>query len=154
MASSKMSFQIRYAKSSDISQLVQLCQDHAAYEGAEFDTTGKEEKLEQLIFNYDSQVKCLVVEMEGLLIGYATFMKQISTWDANFYVYMDCLYLKPEARGGGIGKLLMDEITDYARTEGCNLVQWQTPKENEGAIRFYQRLGANHKSKERFFLSL
>ena len=99
MASSKKSFQIRYARSSDISQLVQLCQDHAAYEGAEFDTTGKEEKLEQLIFNYDSQVKCLVVEMEYLLIGYATFMKQISTWDANFYVYMDCLYLKPEARG-------------------------------------------------------
>ena len=66
---------------------------------------------------------------------------------------MDCLYLREEARGAGLGPHLVREIAQLARQLGCSTVQWQTPIWNERAIRFYQRLGAIGKQKVRFFLA-
>jgi GNAT superfamily N-acetyltransferase len=50
--------------------------------------------------------------------------------------------------------LLVEAAADVAREDGCFELQWQTPSWNEGAIRFYQRLGARSTSKERFTLPL
>ncbi|MFJ3973991.1 GNAT family N-acetyltransferase [Streptomyces sp. NPDC090021] len=55
---------------------------------------------------------------------------------------MDCLYLAAAARGQGLGAALVDGVTGLARELGLEQVQWQTPEWNEGAIRFYDRLGA------------
>ncbi|MGK0389449.1 MAG: GNAT superfamily N-acetyltransferase [Maribacter sp.] len=66
---------------------------------------------------------CLVVEKENQLIGYATYMKQLSTWDANFYVYMDCLFLDDRSRGFGIGEKLMLKIKEEAKKMDCSLIQ-------------------------------
>jgi GNAT superfamily N-acetyltransferase len=96
---------------------------------------------------------CLVVEIDAQLIGYATYMKQFSTWDSKFYVYMDCLFLNDLCRGLGIGEQLMHRIKIESVKLDCELIQWQTPDFNEGAIRFYNRIGASSKTKERFFLS-
>lgn len=65
---------------------------------------------------------------------------------------MDCLYLREETRGLGLGRQLVMEIASLAYRLGCVNVQWQTPVWNERAIRFYQRLGAKGKQKVRFFL--
>ena len=56
-------------------------------------------------------------------------------------------------RGLGLGEQLMNRIKCEARELGCNSVQWQTPVFNEGAIRFYKRIGAKSQSKERFTIS-
>ncbi|MEO1715245.1 MAG: GNAT family N-acetyltransferase, partial [Bacteroidota bacterium] len=75
-----------------------------------------------------------------------------STWDAEYYVYLDCLYLEPQTRGQGIGTQIMEEVKAFARAEDCSVIQWQTPDFNEKAIRFYQKIGGVSKAKERFFL--
>ena len=92
-----------------------------------------------------------MAECNDNLVGYATFTKQFSTWDAAFYLYLDCLFLKEEVRGKGAGRQLMDKVKDDAREENCKLIQWQTPDFNTSAIQFYQKLGAVSKTKERFF---
>ncbi len=56
------------------------------------------------------------------------------------------------SRGYGIGVQIMDKIKEESQKMGCNLIQWQTPDFNTGAIRFYKRIGATSKFKERFFL--
>ncbi len=81
-------------------------------------------------------------------------MKQFSTWDAEHYIYMDCLFLNENWRGFSLGEKLVDIIKEEARKLGCSLIQWQTPDFNIRAIKFYNRIGATYKTKERFFLKL
>jgi GNAT superfamily N-acetyltransferase len=65
---------------------------------------------------------------------------------------MDCLFLLPGHRGLGLGALLMDAVTAEARALGLDEVQWQTPTWNDGAMRFYDRLGARARQKVRYSL--
>ena len=141
---------IRLAQPDDLDSIVKLCEAHARFEKSSYVTEGKKERLKQYLFNEKPVLICWVVETAELLVGYATFMKQFSTWDGCFYIYLDCLYLQPSARNKGLGHEIMDRLSVYASAEGCDTIQWQTPSDNLPAIRFYQKLGGNHLSKERF----
>lgn len=135
----------------DLPQLLQLCQAHAAFEHCDFDASRKEEGWRQYLLGGERIATCWVVEHQEELIGYASFMKQFSTWDAKYYLYLDCLYLDAAYRGLGLGRQLMQKIKDFGRTQQCVEIQWQTPTFNERAIDFYKAVGAKAKSKERFF---
>ncbi|MEU3477442.1 GNAT family N-acetyltransferase [Streptomyces sp. NPDC033754] len=101
------------------------------------------------------RLRCFVAELpDGSLAGYATCAPEISTWDGVAYLHMDCLYLTSTARGHGLGPLLMDAVRTEARALGLTEIQWQTPAWNEGAIRFYDRLGATSKEKRRYTLAV
>lgn len=143
---------IRSATEEDIDQIIDLCEAHAHYEEAEYNKRGKAARLLSALFSLHPKLYCLVVEHEGQLIGYATYMRQFSTWDATEYIYMDCLYMDAEARGFGIGEKLVRRIHAEGKKLHCDLVQWQTPDFNTRAIKFYHRIGATSKPKERFFL--
>jgi GNAT superfamily N-acetyltransferase len=143
---------IRFATLQDLSALVELCALHATYEQSDYSNEGKAEALRQQLFNVHPALYCLVVEENEQLIGYATYMKQFSTWEASFYIYMDCLFMKETARNKGIGQQLVERIQLEGAKLGCTLIQWQTPDFNHRAIQFYHRIGATAKSKERFFL--
>lgn len=142
---------IRKVEEHDIDQLIELCALHAAYEKSAYDSAGKKEKLFSHFFKEKEGLQCVVVEDDRKLKGYATFIKQFSTWDASYYLYLDCIYLKEEVRGQGLGARLMDLAKSYAKQENCFQVQWQTPKFNQKAIDFYKKIGAQSKEKERFF---
>lgn len=143
---------IRWAKPGDIPELVQLCAEHAEYERTVFEPGGKEAALTHMLFAIDASLRCLVAEAHGRLTGYASFSVEVSTWDADRYMHMDCLFLRPEARNKGIGQALMARIAKEALAEGVKRMQWQTPSFNVNAIRFYDRLGPEKKEKFRMFL--
>jgi len=145
---------IRFATAEDLTDLIKLCGLHAAFEQSSYDPDGKLERLREILFTHQPSVFCLIAELNGKTVGYAVYMKQYSTWDANFYIYMDCLFLEEAARGMGIGEMLTDRIKSEGATLGCALIQWQTPDFNTRAIKFYKRIGAFSKSKERFFLDI
>ncbi|MFB0937818.1 MAG: GNAT family N-acetyltransferase [Urechidicola sp.] len=145
---------IRFAEKKDISKIIDLCEAHAHFEESDYNRDGKGQLLERDIFDASPKIFCLVVENENELIGYATYAKQYSTWDANQYIYMDCLYMTDQARGYGIGEKLVRKIQEEGKKTDCDLVQWQTPDFNVRAIKFYYRIGATSKSKERFFLKI
>ncbi|MEO9967394.1 MAG: GNAT family N-acetyltransferase [Reichenbachiella sp.] len=152
--SNKPEYHIRAVEKDDMNDLIQLCADHAAYEDASFDQSGKVDTLANNLFGQEPPLLCHVVSDGDTLLGYVTFMRQFSTWHASFYVYMDCLFLRPEARNAGLGKRLMAAVVDYAKANRCREIQWQTPNTNAGAIRFYKKNGAEPKSKVRFFQSV
>lgn len=145
---------IRLAQQSDMSSLIRLCALHADFEKASYTKQGKEEQLSEHLFSSNPSVHCLVVEKEEKLIGYATYMKQYATWDANYYLYMDCLFMEDGNRGQGIGEDLMTAIKQEARRLNCSHIQWQTPDFNVRAMKFYDRIGAKSKTKERYFLDV
>jgi GNAT superfamily N-acetyltransferase len=145
---------IRFVVQEDIHEVVDLCEAHAQYEQDEYSVKNKAEQLSKALFSTNPRLYCLVVEQNKELIGYATYTLQYSTWEACDYVYMGCLYMKEEARGFGIGEQLVRKIEEEGRKFGCCLIQWQTPDFNVRAIKFYKRIGAKSKIKERFFLEI
>lgn len=145
---------LRFAKPEDMNQIVDLCELHANFERAAYTKKGKAERLLKALFLDNPKLYCLVVEDKNKLIAYATFTKQYATWDAAFYLYLDCLFVIEKYRGLGIGELLINKIKKESNTYGCDLIQWQTPSFNKSAIKFYKKIGAVSKSKERFFLNV
>lgn len=147
-----MKSSIRFVKREDMNQLIDLCEAHATYEKCIYNRANKSEKLERDLFSKHPKLYCLVVESANRLIGYASYTVQYSTWDACEYIYMDCLFMTEEARGFGIGEQLVRRIQREGKISEISLLQWQTPDFNIRAIKFYNRIGASSKSKERFFL--
>jgi GNAT superfamily N-acetyltransferase len=145
---------IRFVKKEELFELILLCEQHAEFEKSEYYRENKHKLLEQYLFAKSPSLFCLVVEYENKLIGYTTYMKQFSTWDANYYVYMDCLFLNDESRGLGIGKRLINRIKKEAINMNCSLIQWQTPEFNKRAMKFYNKTGAKSKAKKRYFLKI
>jgi len=144
---------IRFIQEDEVDELLLLCKEHANYEKSEFSFEGKKKSLSDNLFCEPPLLYCLVVQHNSKLIGYATYMKQFSTWDAKYYIYMDCLFLNKSSRGLSFGEQLIHTIKEEAVKLECDLMQWQTPTFNTGAIKFYNRIGAVSKNKERFFLN-
>lgn len=68
-----------------------------------------------------------------------------------YYLYIDCLYLTPKARGKLLGKKLMYLAREYGNSINISKLQWQTPIGNINASGFYSSLGAESKNKQRFY---
>ncbi len=146
---------IRDANRDDVDAILWLCSQHAKFEQVTFSKSGPDalpqsDALAEYLFADSSAVRCLVVEQNGQLVGYTSFVLQESTWRARPYLYMDCLFLIDQVRGEGIGQALMDAVRREATSLNCDRVQWQTPSFNSNAIRFYHRLGATSKDMTRF----
>jgi len=109
--------------------------------------------LHVALFGAAPPLICWVVERCGDLLGYATATREFSTWQACYYLHMDCLYLKPDARNLGLGERLAARLAGDAVGLQCKGMQWQTPADNLRAARFYRRIGAQSKDKLRFYLS-
>jgi hypothetical protein len=87
-----MKFEIRKARLQDIDTIIELCAAHAAYEQCDYDSVGKTKKLASMLFCDIPQLYSLLAEVDGQIIGYATFSLECSTWQASYYVHMDCLF--------------------------------------------------------------
>ncbi|MFE1923866.1 GNAT family N-acetyltransferase [Streptomyces asoensis] len=145
---------VRHAERSDLPRVAELAAQHAQYERAAPPVPDLAERLAVLLFDTPApRLYCLVAELsDGEVVGYATCSPELSTWECREYLLMDCLYLAPGNRGRGLGAQLVEAVTAQARSLGMAEVQWQTPAWNEGAIRFYARLGALGTDKRRFAL--
>ncbi|MFN0189729.1 MAG: N-acetyltransferase family protein [Bacteroidia bacterium] len=148
-----MNYLIRAAKPYDITEIINLCAEHALYEQANYDSTGKTEKLSKLLFCDHPSLFCLMAEHENEILGYATFSFEYSTWNADFYSHMDCLFLREKYRGNGIGEAFVNKIIELSKARKAHHLEWQTPIFNERAIKFYNRIGATSKEKLRFTLT-
>ena len=150
-----MSYQhvVRPLERNDLSQLVELCEEHAHYERSPWVQRERQAGLTSLFFG-EQRAHCWVINGTNELAGFASAALQLSTWDAGHYLYLDCLFLREAYRGRGLGVQLMSQVIQAAETLGALHLQWQTPSWNESALRFYQRLGAHSVDKKRFTLAL
>ena len=146
------SWTIRAVVPTDLDEVVALCGEHAVYERASFCPAGKAEALARHWQTQGRRAGCWVVDSPEGLQGYATFGCEFSTWDAADFLHLDCLYLRPAYRRRGVGAAILRRLQDRAIELGCVNLQWQTPDWNAGAIRFYQRHGAQVAAKARFTL--
>ena len=142
-----MKYCIRIAEDRDHEVLLAIMKEHALYEEHELEYTSCHQQLKQM---NTLPITIFVVDSSGELLGYMSVIKQFSSWDMDWYLYLDCLYLNKVARGQGIGQALMEALKQYAQENQLKQIQWQTPIDNLAAIGFYQSLNAKNKQKQRF----
>jgi ribosomal protein S18 acetylase RimI-like enzyme len=144
---------LRPIQTADLPGLLTLCRDHAAYEGLNFSESDQIGRWQQAFFGPSPRLFGWVIEGTPLQ-GYMTATIDFATWDARPFVYLDCLYLRPEARRSGLGRRLMTVLSHFAKAQGCAEIQWQTPPSNADGIAFYRALAARELPKQRFALSV
>ena len=83
-----------------------------------------------------------VAEEEGRIVGMAIWFLNFSTWTGRNGIYLEDLYVRPEARGQGIGRALLAELAAVAHRSGYGRVDWAVLNWNEPALRLYRSLGA------------
>ena len=147
-----MTVEIRKAGPEDAIAISGLCAAHAAFEKAAFNSAGHIGRLTELLSENTGQLSIIVAEQQGEIIGYASITKDISTWAAKPFFYLDCLFIAEKVRGKSVGKLLFAKVKALAVEHNITEIQWQTPEWNESAIRFYRKLAASESRKLRFTL--
>lgn len=160
-------YSIRDICADDIDVLIAMCREHALfenylyenylhenalYERSQYEDTGNANRLACALFAPVPRLHAWVAVACGELIGYATAASEFSTWSAQTFLHMDCLFVRDGWRNAGVGLALFNRVAAHARAMQINEIQWQTPDWNRDAARFYCRQGAIEILKRRFYL--
>ena len=135
-------FLIRTANENDVPAIFALIKELAEFEKLADQINTTENELRKTLFGEDRFVEILLAEFNGEIVGQALFFKNFSTFLGKPGIYLEDLYVKPEMRGKGIGKMLLDKIISIAKERNYGRVEWSVLDWNESAIDFYKKIGA------------
>jgi GNAT superfamily N-acetyltransferase len=133
---------IRSARRDETSIILQLIKDLAEYEKAPHEVKAGEREILETIFAENPKVFCDFVEVDGDIAGMAIWFLNYSTWQGKHGIYLEDLYVKPEFRGRGYGKALLQHLANICNERGYGRFQWWVLDWNSPAIEFYRSLGA------------
>jgi len=137
-----VTLRIRAGEQPDVPLIAELIRGLARYEKLEHEVTLTEEKLDRALFGERPYAETLIAEDDGRAVAFALFFHSFSTFLAQPGIYLEDLFVVPEARGGGVGRALLEKLAETAVERGCGRLEWAVLDWNEPAIRFYERLGA------------
>ncbi len=134
-------FSIRFAAREDIPTILGFIRALAAYEKMEDQVIADETLLETWIFEKRKAEVLLAFEGDTP-VGFALFFHNFSTWLGRAGIYLEDLFVLPEYRGRGYGKLLLKRLARIAVQRGCGRLEWACLDWNEPSIAFYKSVGA------------
>ncbi|AJT40845.1 GNAT family N-acetyltransferase [Psychromicrobium lacuslunae] len=133
---------IRPAARTDVPVILELIHDLAIYEKEPNAVKTTEAMLEAALFGDSAKVFAHIAENQHGVQGFALWFLNYSTWEGVHGIYLEDLYVRPEARGGGHGKALLKNLASIAIEQGYARVEWSVLKWNTPSIDFYRSLGA------------
>jgi GNAT superfamily N-acetyltransferase len=137
-----MTLSIRPATSDDLPLIAQFIRDLADYERLAHEVRFDEAELGERLFGARPYAEVLIGEVDGVAEGFALFFHNFSTFEGKPGVYLEDLFVRPEARGAGLGKAFLQRLAQLAVERDCARLEWWVLDWNEPAIRFYKALGA------------
>ncbi|MGA4449552.1 GNAT family N-acetyltransferase [Ectopseudomonas chengduensis] len=141
-----MPLHIRPATPDDAELILRFITDLAIYEKAEHEVKTDAAGIRDSLFAEGSTAHGLICENDGQPIGYAVYFFNYSTWLGKQGLYLEDLYVSPEARGLGAGKALLRHLAQLAVARGCGRFEWSVLDWNTPAIDFYESFGARPQS--------
>jgi GNAT superfamily N-acetyltransferase len=132
---------VRFAEKKDTPLIFQFIRALAEYEHLADQVRAGEKALGKYIFD-DKRAEVLICEYDGAPAGFALFFHTFSTFVGRPGLYIEDLFVKPEFRGRGLGKLLLVFMAKIAVERNCGRLEWACLNWNEPSIAFYQSQGA------------
>lgn len=137
-----MDMLIRYAKPDDVSAINRLISDLAQYEHLSHEAVATDDDIAAALFSENPHVFCHVAELDGEIVGFALWFLNYSTFHGAPGLYLEDLFVRPTARGLGIGKALMKTLARLCVERGYTRFQWWVLDWNAPSIDFYKAIGA------------
>ena len=138
-------FSIRYAEARDTKQILQFIRELAEYEKRLHDVVATEELLHEWLF-VKHKAEVIMGELHGESVGFALFFHNFSTFLGRAGIYLEDIYMKPEFRGRGFGKTMLEHLAKITVERGCGRLDWSCLDWNTPSIEFYLSLGAEQLS--------
>lgn len=132
---------IRTATPDDVALILGLVRELAVYEREPDAVVATEAMLHKALFE-TRVAESLIAELDGVAVGFALFFHNFSTWTGKPGIYLEDLYVTPDARGAGAGKALLRHLAGIALDRDCGRFEWSVLDWNTPAIEFYRAMGA------------
>ncbi|MGH3878907.1 MAG: GNAT family N-acetyltransferase [Actinophytocola sp.] len=131
-------------KEDDVPALVGLMEDMMRHYGrTEFEPAAvRAQQIRAALFGTPPTAHALVARDGAELVGIATYSFQWPSDDLRPAVSMKDLYVAGPHRGRGVGEKLVRALRAIAAERGSGRLEWMVNTWNDGARRFYDRLGA------------
>ena len=133
---------ITIATERDVPLILGFIKALAEYERMADSVVATEDGLRATLFGPRPYAECVIARWNGEPAGFALFFHNYSTFLARPGVYLEDLFVKPELRGKGVGRALLQYLAKVAVDRGCGRLEWSVLDWNEPAIGFYKSLGA------------
>lgn len=137
-----MTVSIRSATRADLPLIAALIRDLAEYEKLADEVRFDEAVLGEKLFGARTYAEVAIGEVAGVAHGFALFFHNFSTFEGKPGIYLEDLFVRPEARGSGLGKALLAHLAALAVERDCARLEWSVLDWNTPAIGFYRSLGA------------
>ena len=133
---------IRRAQPADLPQVLLFIRELAAYERLEHEVVATEADLASALFGTRPYAEVVLGSLDGVPVGFALFFHNFSTFLGKPGIYLEDLFVRPAARGAGVGQQLLAHLARLALERGCGRLDWAVLDWNAPSIGFYRRLGA------------
>lgn len=133
---------IRTATPDDIPVIHAMVRELAEYEKVPDEAKASRQQLHEALFGERPAAFAHIAEAAGEPVGFAMWFLNFSTWRGVHGIYLEDLYVRPEARGGGHGKALLTELARICVERGYERLEWSVLNWNRPSIDFYEALGA------------
>ena len=135
-------FSIRPATESDLPLILTFIKDLAAYEKLSHEVEATESGLRSVLFGAHPVAEVILAEAGREAVGFAVFFANYSTWEARPGLYLEDLFVRPAARGKGIGRALLEYLARLTIERGWARLEWRVLDWNTPSIEFYKAAGA------------
>jgi len=133
---------IEAATAADVPEILRMIRGLAVYEQLEDEVVATEDGLRESLFGSQQGAEVVLARVGSDAVGFALFFHNYSTFLGKRGLYLEDLFVRPEHRGRGYGRLLLGHLARLAVARGCGRFEWSVLDWNEPAIGFYRQMGA------------
>ncbi|MGC1459417.1 MAG: GNAT family N-acetyltransferase [Steroidobacteraceae bacterium] len=133
---------IRPVRSDEVDLVMQFIRELADYEKLAHEVTATADNIRAALFGPRPYAEAVFGCLDGVPCGFALYFHNFSTFLGKPGLYLEDLYVKPAARGRGLGTRMLAWLARLALERGCGRFEWAVLDWNEPALKVYRGLGA------------
>ena len=137
-----MGISIRPARPDDVRLILTFIHELAAYEKLAHEVAATERDLHTALFGERPVIETVIASLDDEPVGYALFFPTFSTFLGKPGLYLEDIYVRPAARGFGVGRKLLEQLARLTVERGWGRLEWSVLDWNEPSIAFYKKMGA------------
>lgn len=134
-------FKLRFAEINDVPLILEFIKELAYYEKMLNEVVATEEVLRESLFER-KVAEVVIGEYKNKPVAFALFFHNFSTFLGRPGIYLEDLYVKPEMRGKGMGKIILSFLAKLSLERKCGRLEWWCLDWNKSSIEFYKQMGA------------